>query len=38
MKGSRLINTKDEKYFITLFGRGFLMALTEIGANQKRVY
>jgi hypothetical protein len=38
MKGSRLINTKDEKYFITLFGRGFLIALTEIGANQKRVY
>lgn len=38
MKGSGLINTKDEKYFITVFGRGFLTALTEVGANQKRVY
>jgi hypothetical protein len=38
MKGSGLINTKDEKYFITVLGRGFLTALTEAGVNQKRVY
>jgi hypothetical protein len=38
MKGSGLITTKDEKYLITVFGRGFLTALTEAGVNQKRVY
>jgi hypothetical protein len=38
MKNRGVINTKDEKYFITVLGRGFLMAITEAGVNQKRVY
>jgi hypothetical protein len=38
MKNRGIINTKDEKYFITVLGRGFLTALTEAGINQNRVY
>lgn len=38
LKNVGLINTKEEKYFITKFGRGFLTALTEAGINQNRQY
>jgi len=38
MKNSGLLNTSDGKYFLTVFGRGFLTALTQAGINQNRVY
>lgn len=38
LKTSGLINTESGKFFLTVFGRGFLSALVEAGINQPRLY
>ena len=38
LRTNGLINTESGKYFLTVFGRGFLAALVEAGVNQPRTY
>lgn len=38
LKSAGLINTQDFRYFITQFGRGFLIALTEAGVEEDRAF